>query len=178
MTAFEMVSVTLGVLGLLGGTVGFVRAVLADRRSSAAEAVAADAQADAASALAKSADATERIAKALELIASRRGAGADTLLAEQPSAVLDAVQALLGVREVRWAVEARTVPNSYRLRNVGSLTASEVTTNGHPEHATLTPGAAITFRSSADRPAGGVEVTWRDDSAATTLHAVVAIPEP
>lgn len=173
MTAFEMVSVIFGALGLLGGAVGFLRAVVADRRSSIAEAIAADAQADAASALAKSAEATERIAAAVEVIARRRGVPAESLLAEASSAELNA---LLGKREVRWAVEARTVDDSYRLRNTGSLSARDVTIDGHLERSVLQPGSALTFRPASGRASGAIEVTWRDDSGASVLRSTVALP--
>lgn len=171
MTAFEVVSVIFGVLGILGGAIGFFRAVVADRRSSAAEAAAADAQADAASALAKSADATERIAAAVELLARRRGVAADTLLAETPSPELDA---LLGAREVRWVVEPRTVTNSFRLRNVGSLEAREVAIGEGSAISRVAPGAATTFMIGQSPRA--IEVSWRDDSATRRLSAAVALP--
>ncbi|MEX1078989.1 MAG: hypothetical protein WED09_07780 [Homoserinimonas sp.] len=174
MTAFEIVSVILGLLGLLGGTAGFFRAVAADRRSSIAEAAAADAQADAASALAKSADATERIAAAVELIARRRGLAAETLLAKPPSAELEE---LLGRHEVRWVVEARTVANSYRLRNAGSLAARDVTIDEHSERLSVEPGAAMNFSARLDSRPRSIEVTWRDDSASTVLRSTVALPE-
>ncbi|MHA6667660.1 hypothetical protein ACX3O0_02190 [Homoserinimonas sp. A447] len=171
MTAFEIVSVIFGALGLLGGAIGFFRAARADRRSSAAEAMAADAQADAASALAKSADATERIAAAVELIARRRGVAADTLLTESS---LPELSALLGRREVNWVVEARTVPNSYRLRNLGSLPAREVTIGERSAASLVEPGAATTF-STGQHP-GAIEVSWRDDSVTNRLRSAVELP--
>ena len=173
MTAFEIVSVIFGLLGLLGGAIGFFRAVAADRRSGAAEAVAADAQADAASALSKSADAAERIAAAVEIMARRRDMAADTLLPESPSTEL---KALLGRREVRWVVEARTATNSFRLRNMGTTQAREVTIDGKLESSSLEPGTALTFSGGQHR-ADAIEVTWRDDSAATALRSTVALPD-
>lgn len=173
MTAFEIVSVIFGALGLLGGAVGFIRADAADRRSSVAEAAAADAQADAASALAKSADATERIAAAVELLARRRGMAADALLAEAAPPELDA---LLGMREVHWALESRTVANSYRLRNAGSVEAREVMIDGHPERSVIQPGFAVIFSATPGGAPGAIEVSWRDDSTSSLQRSTVALP--
>ncbi|MCS5719645.1 hypothetical protein N1027_16050 [Herbiconiux sp. CPCC 205763] len=187
MTPFEFASLILSSIGLAGGAIGFVVSVFARRRANAAEAAAADAQADASAALVKSAEATERIATAVELIAAQRsGAKAGTLLAE---ALDDDLDALVLESGVEWIVEERDQPNSFRLRNVGSIEARDVTLSTDPpehagllvsdaEHPTLIPGAAFVVRTSprSTLAAKRILVTWSDDSSAVPRQSTVRIP--
>jgi hypothetical protein len=182
MTIFEIISVLLGLLGLLGGVVGFIRAVAADRRSAEAEAVAADAQSDAAAALKQSAAATERIAAAVEIIASRGApapAGAQgSLMADRISAELNA---LIGSSQVEWSVEHRLPLHSYRLRNVGTARAYDVTIlGGSPAMGTplasIDAGTAVTFHVDPDQHSRAVEVSWREGDPATRSRLTLPLP--
>jgi hypothetical protein len=183
MTVFEIISVLLALLGLLGGLVGFVRAVAADRRSAVAEAVAADAQSDAAAALTQSAAATERIAAALEILASRRAgttasSAPGSLIADRLSAGLNA---LIGTAQVEWSVERRLPDHSYRLRNVGTARAGEVTILGgsppaNTPMASIEPGAAVTFGVDPERHSRAVEVSWLEGDSATRSRLTLPLP--
>lgn len=174
MTAFEITSVLLALLGLLGGVVGFIRAVAADRRSAAAASAAADARADATAALKQSAAATERIAVAVELLASQ--SAPEGLLADHTPARL---AELMGPREVVWTLERRRPAHSYRLRNMGSIAAADVSLlGGSPDADTplarIGPGTAITFDIDPERHSRAIEVSWRDEHADTRTR--LALP--
>lgn len=182
MSIFEIISVLLGLLGLLGGAVGFIRAVAADRRSAEAEAVAADAQSDAAAALRLSAAATERIAAAVEIIASRQpraaGEAQGSLIADRVSAELSA---LIGSPVVEWSVEHRLPVHSYRLRNVGTARAHEVTLlGGSPAEetplASIEAGTAVTFDVDPERHSRAVEVSWREGDSAARSRLTLPLP--
>lgn len=179
MTAYEITSVLLALLGLVGGVVGFIRAVAADRRSAAAAAESADARADAAAALEQSAAATERIAAAVEILAgeaSKRG----TVLADRTPASL---AALLEPGEVEWTLEHRVPANSFRLRNLGTVTARDVSIlGGFPSTAAsfarIGPGAAVSFSVDPGRHSRAIEVSWRDDVTPTPSRLTLPLPSP
>ena len=162
------------ILGLLGGVVGFVRSVLADRRSRAAEAAADDARADAAAALTKSADAEQRIAAAVEIIAGIQPGVAAQSLAREPEGDLSS---LLRPRLVEWSVEKRTVDGSYRLRNVGTIDASvSIGRPGEARERAVAAGTALTFEAGS-RASREVAITWTDAESTEHRRATRMSPE-
>lgn len=211
MTPYEFASILVAALGLLGGVIGFFRSIAAGRRSAEAEAEAADAQADAAAALRKSAAADERIARALEAIAQHEGAvgaratptephhaggaagahvdteaGTEAVTGEDVRARLEA---LIPEQVVRWQVEGRPEPGTFRLRNFGSVSATAVTVESDPNRAapsgsgpdgqagaTLLPGQALIFRASGQTRV--LRVRWSDKTSDAARLATVPIPEP
>jgi hypothetical protein len=185
MTPYEIVSVVMASLGLIGGVIGSVRAQAASRRSAAAEAEAADAQSDSAAALKKSAEATERIADAIEIIAKRDGVATRT--ASEP-ALGSALRALLPPHKVAWALQPRMEPGSYRLRNIGTITATAVTVtplSGEAagliavvEHPTLEPGVATVVRIGRAASVESFTVGWHDVTTSDELHATVNVRQP
>lgn len=186
MTAYEITSVLLALLGLLGGVAGFIRAVAADRRSAAAAAESADARSDAAAALKQSAAATERIAAAVEILASRQASTQGSLMAESiPAEAISAeLAALIEPREVQWTLEHRLPAHSYRLRNTGTIDARDVSLLGgtpspDADLALLPPGTAIAFSVDPEQHSRAVEVAWRaDDSDTPTRQALPLPPSP
>ncbi|HWU47128.1 MAG TPA: hypothetical protein VN133_10275 [Humibacter sp.] len=196
MTPYEFASIVVAALGLLGGVIGFFRSIAAGRRSAEAEAKAADAQADAAAALRKSAAADERIARALEAIAEHEGGpGARTMSTEPHHAGADAgedvrarLEALIPEQVVRWQVEVRPEPGGFRLRNLGTVSATAVTIESDPNGpapggsgpggqagTTLLPGQALIFRASGQ--ARVVHVRWSDRTSDAARLAAVPIPD-
>jgi hypothetical protein len=161
---WNAVNAVVAVLGLIGGLVGFARAIVADRNSRAARADADDARSDAVAALTKSADADERIARAIELIAGEQHTGAEGRAADASQVLAT----LVPKRSVAWAVENRIVPNSYRVRNVGMVEAEHVTATapGYPAGAgrVIAPGMALTIGPPDGRadPPRAIVVNWTD----------------
>jgi hypothetical protein len=186
-TVYEVLNLVIAALGLAGGAVGFVVARAAGRRASEAEAAAADARADATSALQKSADAAERIAGAIELIASHAAGRTPEPTQTNPSIAppadergatfAEALAAALPPAEVSWALEARTEPGTFRLRNTGWLEARDVEVTADPSGGAvplpltvsdvLAPaipvGASSLYRwSHSSGHPEAVVVTWND----------------
>ena len=177
MTVFEVISILLALLGLLGGVVGFIRAVAADQRAAAAEAEAADARSDAAAALKQSAAATDRIAAAVEILAGRESAR-DRLMADR---LPPRLSALIGHREVVWTLERRVPPDSYRLRNVGTIPARDISILGaappaDTSLARVDPGMAIQLGVDPDRHSRAIEVSWHDDKTPTPIRLTMPLP--
>jgi len=186
MSAYELASTIVAVLGLIGGAVGFVRSVIAGRAAAEAAARAADAQADATVALQKSAAADQRIAAALEAIArhqstrphpdsGQRAAGQDAA-----GDLASALRALVPSDDVLWSIEPRSQNGTIRLRNVGAITAEAVSVAGAdfdgfpaPSMDSVAPGAALILRVL---PAGGrLEVTWHDAGSPNARHETIAL---
>ena len=119
---------------------------------------------------------------AVEIIASR---GAPAPAAAQGSLIADRVSvelnALIGSPKVEWTVEHRLPVHSYRLRNVGTTRAYEVTIlGGSPEVdtplASVEAGTAVTFDVDPDRHSRAVEVSWREGDSATRTRVTVPLP--
>jgi hypothetical protein len=188
MTPYEFASVVVAALGLVGGVVGFFRSIVAGRRAAEAEARAADAQADAAAALEKSAAADERIAAALEAIARFEGGRAGPHLAGEPSSRSESssaspaelaaeLQALIPPPAVLWRLEPRAERGSYRLRNVGTVTATGVEVSGADVDLTapVTVGPQSVLLVRAAPSIRTVEVAWRDAQSAELRRAQVPL---
>lgn len=183
----DVLALIFGGLGLLGGAVGFLRAVRASKQAAEADAAAQDARSDAAAALVRSADATERIAMAIEIISARP---VSALRVDASGKASEAeLRALVPASEVRWLLEERGELDSYRLRNVGSIPAREVTVVAIPrEHSALVridanrprlePGAAVVVRT--ERRLGlrvkELEISWRDETSAEEHQANLLLP--
>jgi hypothetical protein len=142
--SLDWVNTSIAALGLIGGGIGFFRAVWSGRRAQKAETAAADAQADAAAALTKNSEMTERIAVALEAMArpnwndlfSTRFGGAGAAEEQDPRdrAFADALNALTVAPGIAWSLERREgAPDTYRLRNVGNSDARVVHVEGSPD---------------------------------------------
>ena len=180
----DVLALLFGALGLVGGVVGFFRAVAASRQAAKAEIAAQDARSDAAAALVRSADATERIAKAIEIISARPAA-----VHLRPTDAPAELRALVPSPEVKWAIEERTEGDTYRLRNVGSIAARDVRVATVPkEHAvlarmdadrpTLEPGSAIVVRTERRLTlrVKELDIAWLDDTSAEMQHASLYLP--
>jgi hypothetical protein len=167
------------VLGLIGGVVGFARSIVAERNSRAARADADDARSDAVAALTKSAAAEERIATAIELIAGEHRTVAEASAIADPSRDL---AALIPKQSVSWSVEKRIIPNSYRVRNVGTVQAEHVTATapGYPAGArrVVAPGTAFIIGPPDGRsePARTIVVNWTDGLSATVRSEMYPVP--
>jgi len=181
MTAYELASTIVAVLGLIGGGIGFVRSLVAGRAAAEAAARAADAQADATVALQKSAAADQRIAAALEAIAAHQGAAPHRTSTEHPIDDLAAeLRALVPPADVRWQVEPRLEAGTIRLRNVGSLDATRVGVDGatidasfKPIGASIAVGDAVVVRLSGSPES--IEVTWHDAQSPDPQHERITV---
>jgi hypothetical protein len=176
---WNAVTGVVAVLGLIGGLVGFARSLVAERNSRAARADADDARSDAVAALTKSADAEERIAKAVELIAGEQHTLAGARAAVDAS---HGLYDLVPKQAVAWSVEKRIVPNSYRVRNIGTIEARHVTATapGYPAGAgrVVAPGAAFTIGPPDGRadPARTIVVNWTDRLSAAEHNETYPVP--
>jgi len=139
--------------------IGFFVALSARKKADKSERAANDARADAAAALARSADSGDRIAAAVEQMAAR---------ASEPD--IDFVRVYedaLNAR-VEWAIEERTEPHSYRLRNTGNACAEDVQITAIPiEHAALLVGGDL-----GNIDAGQVGVFGTSPRLSLSLHRV------
>jgi len=191
----DLLALVFGVLGLIGGAVGFFRAVHADKqavdaskRAERANAAALDAQRDVVVAQGRIADANERIAKAIEIMSARPASLHMDYLGEVDEAPAE-LRALLPEPEVKWVIEERSEPDTYRLRNAGSIPAHEVGVSAVPhEHSTLVrvdaerpslePGAAVVVRTERRLTlrVKELDITWRDDTSPEMQRASVYLP--
>jgi hypothetical protein len=91
------------------------------------------------------------------------------------------LSALLGSRAVEWALEHRMPEHSYRLRNLGTLAARDVSIlGGSPPASTslarIEPGTAITVDVDPDRHSHAIEVTWRENDSPTPTRLTLPLP--
>lgn len=149
----------LAIIGLVGGVVGFFVALSARRKADESERVANDARADATAALTRSADSGDRIAAAVEQMA----AGSSESDTDFVRLFEDALNA-----KVEWAIEERTEPHSYRLRNTGNVGAEGVQVTAIPaEHAALLNGGDL-----GNIDAGQVGIFGTSARLSLSLHRV------
>ncbi|MDQ0576453.1 hypothetical protein [Agromyces albus] len=180
----DILALIFGAAGLVGGVVGFFRSASASRAAGRANAAAQDARGDAAAALLRSADAAERIAEAIEIISAR-----SAVLHVRPTDAPAELRALVPQPEVKWAVEERSEPDTFRLRNIGSIGAREVGVTTVPqEHSalvrmvadrpTLEPGSAIVVRTERRLAlrVKELDIAWLDDTSSEMQHASVYLP--
>jgi hypothetical protein len=143
MTPFEILTLILSGLGLLGGLVAFVIAERASRKAGESERAAllavqksTDAQADAAASLQSSAGSHAEIAVALkEFVAGNAGL--------DDGRFVQVFQEALNAK-ADWAIEERAGAYSYRLRNIGNMGAEDVELSAIPlEHSALLVGGSL-----------------------------------
>jgi hypothetical protein len=187
MTPFEMLTLTLSALGLVGGAGAFVIAQVASRKAAASEGTAllalqksADAQADAAASLSSSAGSQADMAAALREIAAGGPELDDNHFVRIFEEALNA--------KVDWIIEERAGANSYRLRNVGNVAAEDVQISAiPPEHAgllvgnsmgSLGAGEAGVFATSPRLTLSlkQVRVSWIESDVRQQMSAVVNLP--
>lgn len=184
-----MLALIFGVLGLVGGAVGFFRAVAASRQAAKADAAAQDARSDAAAALVRSADANERIATAIEIISGRSAPSVHLDNRGEANEVPAELRALVAAPEVRWTIEERSEHDTYRLRNIGTIAARGVNVAAVPnEHSalvrvdvndpTLEPGAAVVVRTERRLTlrVKELDIAWLDDMSVEVQHASLYLP--
>jgi hypothetical protein len=187
MTPFEILTLILSGVGLLGGLVAFVVAQRASRKAGESERAAllavqksTDAQADAAASLQSSAGSHAEIAGALKEIAAG-GAGLED------GRFVQVFQEALNAK-VEWSIEERAGSNSYRLRNVGNVGAEDVELSAIPlEHAALLIGgplgnldagqaAVFTTSPRLSLSLTQVTVTWIESDTKQPMSTVLNLP--